>query len=195
MKKSGNFRGKKHGSKLWFYVLLSGFILIAFLALQHPKIKQTAQNLDPTLYTVKTFYDGDTIGVDMNGKEEKVRFIGIDTPETHKPNTPPQCYGQQASDRMKQLIGTQKVRLENDYTNTNRDRYDRLLRYVYLPDGTFLNQKQVQEGYAFAYTGFPFQMKKEFLKFEKEAKDKNLGLWANCQIIQKDGFIHTNDVK
>jgi len=99
------------------------------------KASKNLQKNDPGLYTVTRFVDGDTIAVDMNGKTEKVRFIGVDTPETHKPNTPVQCYGPAASAFTKNFIGKNKVRLDSDPLSTNRDRYDRLLRYVYLPDG------------------------------------------------------------
>ena len=85
-------------------------------------------------YYVTKVADGDTIEVDMSGVTERVRMIGVDTPETHKPNTPVQCYGPQASDYTKNLLTHQSVRLEADPTNDNRDRYDRLLRYVYLND-------------------------------------------------------------
>src|SRR6476661_3307680 len=100
------------------------------------KAGQTAMVNQPGLYTVSHFVDGDTIAVNMNGKTEKVRFIGIDTPETHKPNTPVQCYGPAAAAFTKNTIGSQRVRLVSDSLSTDRDRYDRLLRYVYLADGT-----------------------------------------------------------
>src|SRR6266545_1080397 len=71
-----------------------------------------AEQANPGLYHVTRFVDGDTIIVDMNGKNETVRLIGVDTPETHRPNTPVQCYGPAASAYTKNLIGQQKVRLE-----------------------------------------------------------------------------------
>src|SRR6185369_1272058 len=80
--------------------------------------QQIAQE-NPGLYSVARFVDGDTIVVDMAGKNETVRFIGVDTPETHKPNTPVQCYGPAAAAYTKNTIGTQKVRLQADPTNQN----------------------------------------------------------------------------
>ena len=139
----------------------------------------------PGFYKVVKVSDGDTITVDMNGKQESVRMIGVDTPETHKPNTPVQCYGQEASDYTHNILGSgATVRLEADPTNDNRDRYDRLLRYVYLPDGTLYQKTLVQQGYGFAYTSFPFQKKDEFIQAQSAAQAAKLGLWGACQTKQ-----------
>lgn len=147
----------------------------------------------PGLYRVVKFDDGDTIEVDMNGIVETVRFIGVDTPETHKPKTPVQCYGPEASSYTKQLIGNQKVRLQADSLDTNRDRYGRLLRYIYLPDGTLAEQKLITEGYGFAYTFFPFEKASEFSAYEQQAKAAGKGLWSACQVqVSADGGQHTN---
>jgi micrococcal nuclease len=144
---------------------------------------------------VVKFDDGDTITVDMNGTTETIRFIGIDTPETHKPNAPVECYGKEASANTKTIIGNQRVRLEADPLNTNRDRYGRLLRYVYLPDGTLLEEKILSEGFGFAYTSFPFSKKTEFVKLESSAKNQKLGLWEQCEItVDSSGRKHTNPV-
>ncbi len=142
---------------------------------------QTAEQNQPGLYTVAHYVDGDTIDVNMNGNIETVRFIGVDTPETHKPNTPVQCYGPQAAAYTKEIISKYgKVRLQADPLDTNRDRYGRLLRYVYLPDGTLLDEQLVQKGYGFAYLGFPFSLKEQFAKDEQTAQAAKLGLWAAC---------------
>jgi micrococcal nuclease len=92
--------------------------------------------------------DGDTIVVHIGGRDENVRILGIDTPETHKPNTPVECFGPEASDRMTALLprGT-TVRLVRDVEA--RDRYGRLLAYVYRDsDGLFIDLTMVSEGYA-----------------------------------------------
>lgn len=156
---------------------------------------QQIEQQNPGLYSVARFVDGDTIVVDMNGKNETVRMIGVDTPETHKPNTPVQCYGPAASAYTKNLIGTQKVRLEADPTNQNRDRYNRLLRYVYLPDGKLVEEELIQNGYGFAYTSFPFTKKQTFVDLEKQAKDANKGLWANCTVTDQNGRKQTNNAE
>lgn len=136
----------------------------------------------PGYYKVEQFIDGDTIAVDMNGNTEIIRFIGVDTPETHRPNTPVQCYGTNAASYTKSLIGTHPVRLEADPLNTNRDRYSRLLRYVYLPDGTLVESRLISEGYGFAYTSFPMVKANDFERLEATAKKVGRGLWSACEI-------------
>jgi micrococcal nuclease len=155
---------------------------------------QSAEQSQPGLYRVSRFVDGDTIAVDMNGKTEKVRFIGVDTPETHKPNAPVQCYGPAAAAFTKHLIGQNKVRLESDPLSTDRDRYDRILRYVYLPDGTLVNERLIRDGYGFYYPYFPFSKSKQFATVQTTAQSEHRGLWANCQPHQTDrgGYI-SND--
>jgi micrococcal nuclease len=130
----------------------------------------------------------------MNGTDETIRFIGVDTPETHKPNTPVQCYGPAAAAYTKQRIGQDRVRLVADRLTTNRDRYNRLLRYVVLNDGTTLNKDLIQKGYAFAYD-FPFARLQEFHEAMDSAKSAARGLWGNCQPYQDPatGQWHSND--
>jgi len=143
--------------------------------------KQAAQINQPGLYRVVEFVDGDTIAVDMNGTKETLRFIGVDTPETHDPRKAVQCYGKAAAAFTKNLIGSSSVRLEADPLNTNRDRYNRLLRYIYLPNGTLVNAEIIKQGYGFAYLSFPFTKADEFRQYETQARNANRGLWSNCQ--------------
>lgn len=140
----------------------------------------------PGLYRVSNFADGDTIEVDMNGVKETIRFIGVDTPETQDPRTSVQCFGKAASEFTKNFIGQNRVRLEADPTNTNRDRYNRLLRYVYLPDGQLVNAEIIKQGYGFAYILFPFEKMNEFREYERQAREQGIGLWGSCD-IQQDG--------
>lgn len=148
----------------------------------------TTTSIAPGYYRVDHFVDGDTIAVDMNGNTETVRMIGIDTPETHKPGTPVQCFGPQAAEYTETLIGRSSVRLQADPLNTNRDRYNRLLRYVYLPDGRMVEEELLKNGYAFAYTQFPFQKLEEFSQAETTAETAKVGLWSACQVeIQDNG--------
>jgi len=141
---------------------------------------------NPGLYSVTRFSDGDTITVDMNGQKETIRMIGVDTPETHDPDVPVQCYGPAASAYTKNLIGQNKVRLEADPTNQNRDRYNRLLRYVYLPDGRLVQAELIKNGYGFAYTLFPFTKKDEFVRLQSQAETASKGLWGNCSPFQEE---------
>jgi micrococcal nuclease len=177
--------------------LLVSLVIAVYIALAQTGAvkmpKQAVEQKQPGLYAINHFVDGDTISVNMGGSVETVRMIGVDTPETHRPNTPVQCYGPEAAAYTKQLIGSNRVRLQADQLDTNRDRYDRLLRYVYLPDGTLLQAKLIQEGYAFAYTGFPFEKKNEFISYEQQAKAAKKGLWATCQVtVESTGREQTN---
>jgi len=156
---------------------------------------KTARNNQPGYYRITKFDDGDTIVVDMDGHDETIRFIGVDTPETHRPNTPVQCYGPEAADFTKSYIGQNRVRLEADPLDTNRDRYGRLLRYVYLPDGSLVEDKLVSEGYAFAYTQFPFEKKERFVAEQQSAQQANKGLWAACQVHTDSGRQQTNSIQ
>jgi micrococcal nuclease len=169
-----------------FTALVSLFITLILLGAQQLGWLEPATDLakqqQPGTYKVVRYSDGDTIVVDMDGREERIRFIGIDTPETHKPGAPVQCYGPAAAAHTKNLISAAggRVRLAADNLGTNRDRYDRLLRYVYLPDGRFVNEINIREGYAFYYPYFPFSKKLQFAAAQAEAQAANRGLWGNC---------------
>lgn len=147
---------------------------------------QKVESAQPGLYAIDHFIDGDTIAVDMNGTVEEVRFIGVDTPETHKPHTPVQCYGPNAAAFTKSQIGSGRVRLASDPYSTNRDRYDRLLRYVYLPDGRLLNEELVQQGYGFYYPYFPYTKSAQFRQDEMQAQAAKRGLWSACTPTPSD---------
>jgi micrococcal nuclease len=118
--------------------------------------------------------DGDTI-VLSNG--EKVRLIGVDTPETKHPQKPVEYYGKEATAFTKKMVGGKVVKLKYDVQD--RDKYGRLLAYVYLVDGTFLNAEIIKQGYGHAYTRFPFKYMDEFRQYEKEAREAKRGLWAD----------------
>jgi len=132
-------------------------------------------------YEVLSVVDGDTIILESN---ERVRYIGIDTPETVHPEKPVECFGKEASDYNRGLIWGKKVYLEKDLTD--RDQYGRLLRYVYVLDGQgrriFVNLELVKQGYAQVAT-YPPDVKHqdEFLQAQEEARQLNQGLWGNCR--------------
>lgn len=179
---------------------LTGVLIWALLYTVLPKTnidssKIISTEAAPGFYMVTKVYDGDTIGVSMDGRQEKVRFIGVDTPETHKPNSPVECYGKQASDFTTKLLSDQQVRLEPDPINQNRDRYQRLLRYVYTKDNQLVNAQLIKEGYGFAYLSFPFTKADEFRQYQTDARNLNKGLWAgSCIIEDKNGRNKTNEL-
>jgi micrococcal nuclease len=120
--------------------------------------------------------DGDTL--ELDGKE-RVRLIGVDTPETVHPNKPVERFGKDASAFTRRMAEGRRVRLEFD--QELRDRYDRTLAYVYLEDGTFLNAEIIRQGYGHAYTRFPFKYLEEFRAYEREARTNRRGLWADTR--------------
>ena len=131
--------------------------------------------------TVIYVTDGDTIGVKIDGVEERVRLIGIDTPETKKPNTPVQCFGPEATAFTKSLLpeGT-ALYVERDVEA--RDIYGRLLAYIYRSaDGMFVNMEVIGRGYARPLTIPPnVAHADEFVVAARNAEASNVGLWAGC---------------
>jgi micrococcal nuclease len=132
--------------------------------------------------------DGDTIRVDVGDREETVRLILIDTPETHDPNNPPECYGAEATAFLEGLLPVgSALYLETDVSE--RDRFGRLLRYVWLERGDevyLVNEAMVRSGYA-AQSTFPPDVKyqeriQEAARFSRE---HGYGLWSACQTDAK----------
>lgn len=115
-----------------------------------------------------------------NGKRQKVRYIGIDTPESVDPRKPVQCFAKEATAKNKELVEGSRVGLEKDVSET--DRYGRLLRYVYKED-LLVNQLLVTEGYAYAVS-YPPDVKYQelFKQAEVKARTENKGLWGTCPI-------------
>jgi micrococcal nuclease len=127
-------------------------------------------------YKVIEVIDGDTIIIE-NG--EHIRYIGVDTPETVHPSKPIECFGKEASDRNKELVEGKIVFLESDVED--KDEYGRLLRYVYIPQGS-VSAILISGGYGYSYY-FPPNEKHydDFLKLELQAKSSRVGLWSKCQ--------------
>jgi micrococcal nuclease len=132
---------------------------------------------------VKRVVDGDTIVVHVGGRDERVRLIGIDTPETVDPRKPVQCFGKEASDHTKALLpaGT-AVRLERDAEA--RDRYGRLLAYVYrASDGLFVNLELARDGYAQLLTIPPNVTYVDQLRAAvAAARHEGRGLWSHVRL-------------
>jgi endonuclease YncB( thermonuclease family) len=130
----------------------------------------------PDLFFVSRVVDGDTIEALINGQSKKVRYIGINTPETEDPNKPVEPYGKEASDKNRDMVEGKYVKLEKDISDT--DKYGRLLRYVYVND-VFVNAELIKMGYANAYSSPPdVKYQSLFAQLEKEARDNNRGLWS-----------------
>ena len=135
--------------------------------------------------TVVQVVDGDTIDVEIGGRSERVRLIGIDTPETKRPDTPIECYGPEASAFTTSLLPVgAKVRIECEVVG--RDDYGRLLGYVHLVAGStapsvFVNMEVIERGFARPLTIEPNStFAREFASAARRAERSDLGLWAAC---------------
>jgi len=126
---------------------------------------------------VTNVVDGDTVDVAIGSQTYRVRYIGIDTPETVDPNRPVQPFGKEASARNKQLVDGKTVYLERDVSET--DRFGRLLRYVWLDESTMVNAVLVSEGLAQVST-FPPDVKyvNLYLDLQRQAREKGAGIWG-----------------
>lgn len=130
-------------------------------------------------YSVTKVVDGDTLAVDIDGEVETIRLIGINTPETVDPRKTVECFGVEASNKAKELLSGQNVRVERDPSQGERDKYGRLLAYVYLESGVSFNKYMVEEGYAYEYTyNVPYIYQNEYKFAEIFAKENEKGLWA-----------------
>ena len=122
------------------------------------------------VFVVKAL-DGDTLEL-KDGR--KVRLIGVDTPELHHPELPVQYFASEAGEYTKKLCEGQNVTLE--FENELTDKYERLLAYVLLPDGTYLNEDLLKRGYGYTYTRFPFSKMDSYLSLEHEARANQRGI-------------------
>lgn len=143
------------------------------------KVIEATETPTEESYNVTKVIDGDTINIDLNGVDTTIRLIGIDTPETVDPRKPVQCFGIEASNKAKELLTDKRVRLEKDTTQGDYDKYNRLLVYVYLENGTLVNKELIREGYGREYTyNIPYNYQFEFKEAEDYARTHELGLWA-----------------
>jgi micrococcal nuclease len=124
--------------------------------------------------------DGDTIQVRVDGRDERVRYIGIDTPEDVKPGTPVQCFARAAAAANARLVAGREVRLVADAEA--RDRFGRMLAYVFrADDGRFVNAELVHDGFARTLTIAPnVRYARRFAGLAAEARRAGRGLWAAC---------------
>lgn len=140
----------------------------------------TSEKIEATFLRV---VDGDTLEVSVNGKRETVRIIGIDTPEVVDPRKTVECFGKEASDIAKKYfeVTDKKIWLEADVTQGNRDKYQRLLRYIFTDDDSIdFGKFMISLGYASEYTySTPYKYQAIYKQAEREARDGQKGLWAN----------------
>jgi micrococcal nuclease len=179
----------------WLLLLAATAALLAgcdIESLATPTVANTNASTTPTVAAdmtltraqVRRVVDGDTIIVVLDGREERLRYIGVDTPESVSPSAPVECYGREAAEANRRLVEGRSVYLEKDVSE--RDRYGRLLRYVFVDDPAgggrlFVNLELVRQGYAQVVT-FPPDVRHAgtFRAAQQEARDAELGLWGAC---------------
>jgi len=127
-------------------------------------------------YLVTRAVDGDTIEIEGG---QRIRYIGINAPESVYPAKEIECYGREAANKNKELVEGKRVKLEKDISEI--DKYGRLLRYVWVGD-IFVNDYLIRQGYAYAVTLPPdVKYSSQFIQAQQEARENSRGLWAGCQ--------------
>jgi len=150
------------------------------------EVEAEEEQVDPRYYwhEVTRVVDGDTVRVKVDGKEESIRIIGMDSPES---TTSKECFGNEASAKAKEFLEGKWVQLERDESQSNRDKYNRLLRYVWFDNGTDFGRRMIEEGYAHEYTySTPYNKQAQYKETYKSAKDGNKGLWSPDTCDGKD---------
>jgi len=168
---------------LFFLALFSGLFCSAFSAddIPAPVTEELLKTLglDKEYHKCVSVADGDTLTLEGLGT---VRLIGVDTPEKNHPQLPVQFMSKEAGSFTEKICLGKKIRLEYDpYDPDKRGTYGRVLAYVYLEDGTFLQEELIKNGFAIAYTKYPLDedRKAMFLAWEREAKNREIGLWKD----------------
>ena len=143
--------------------------------------KASVQSSNPVTsgpYPVSRVVDGDTLWVQRDGKDVKLRLIGIDTPETVDPRKPVECFGEAATTQAQTVLTGHQVMLETDQSQGVLDKYGRELVYVWV-DGKLFNQQMIEGGFAHEYTyGTPYRYQRQFKEAERVASTAGVGLWA-----------------
>ena len=155
-------------------------LVLASCTVAHSEPPVEVRKQDQQTRKVLRVVDGDTL---LLSPAEKVRLIGVDTPETVHPRKPVECYGKEASEFTRKMVEGKTVRLEIDDTNAKRhhkDRYDRTLAYVYLEDGTLLNSEIIRQGYGRIITRYKFRYLDQFRTIQQHAQEEKLGVWFYC---------------
>jgi micrococcal nuclease len=179
----------------------SVFTLVSLIALGYftwiyvyPRLVEK-ESRESELHKVKRVIDGDTFELESG---EKVRLLGIDTPEKYeskKLNSDAERSGQDkktiqklgelASDYAASLISNKRVKLLPEPNHEDKDRYGRLLRYVYLEDGTDFNKRMVEDGYAYAFRKYKISRLDEFIEAERRARLNKRGLWGRVDGLKQ----------
>lgn len=159
-----------------YILLISAILFFGCTEISAPKERE-----EKTInYKIEYIYDGDTLSLIIDGKKEKIRILGIDTPEVDGYRTA-ECYGDDASAYAKEYLKKKRVTLLKSKIGDEKDRYERLLRYVFV-EGKDFGAHLIKEGYAESYKIFPHDRMEYYNELEKEAQENKKGMWneENC---------------
>jgi len=134
---------------------------------------------EPIFYSINHVVDGDTVAINISDDVMLIRIIGIDSPEIDSIYTKQECFGKEASAKLKELLNNKSVRVEYDDSQGMLDKYSRLLAHLFLENGTNVGGYMIDHGYAREYTfNKPYVYQKKFKDAEYVAQEQKLGLWA-----------------
>ena len=125
--------------------------------------------------TVTRIVDGDTVVAEINGTDEKIRIIGINTPESVDPRRPVECFGKEASSQAEKLLLHKKITLNN---YKERDTHGRVLSYIQLSDGTDFGSRMIESGHAHSFKSYSHDRLASYNNIEKDARANKVGLWS-----------------
>jgi len=185
-------RRRKNGIIFLCLLVVMFFVWLDHALIGHglqltPKSEEQAKASDVEKYHGKTFtimnvIDGDTFDIDIpDGQSEctRIRLLGIDTPEIYSEQSGVMYYGPEAAEFTKKLALGKSVTVYLDSPNPTRGKYGRLLAYVKLPDGGFLNEVLLTEGYAYADSRFSHNFYNKYRQLQSRARSGKKGLWQN----------------
>ena len=177
-------RSGTSSERVFFFVVLGLALLLYPVSQRGLSSMLAVRPPDPEWAKVARVIDGDTIEIELFGEREKVRLIGVDAPETVAPGQPVGCYGPEASEFARKSLEGRVVKLTRSTFGDVRDAYGRLLAYVWVDldhDGQLelFNKVLLERGYA-RVTGFNHDLRREFLRAERGAREERRGLWGRC---------------
>ncbi|MBN2376797.1 MAG: thermonuclease family protein [Sedimentisphaerales bacterium] len=179
-------RRNRHLLKILAALIVAALILSDRLDLLPQSVLPDHKLYHDKTFTVIRVIDGDTLDIDtpdpiQNHPTTRIRLWGVDTPETKHPKFGKMYFGPEAAKFTEDLTLNQPIRVVLEPFEKSRDKYQRLLAYIYLPDDSSLNEKLLAQGYAYADERFSHMFRKKFLELQKQAQRQKLGLWKNVQ--------------
>lgn len=145
---------------------------------ERSEVSAVTEQVDPSQYwhRVVRIVDGDTVVANVDGKDVSIRIIGINSPESTNRT---ECFGIEASNKAKEFLTGKWIQLERDESQSERDKYNRLLRYVWFDNGTDFGRRMIEEGFANEYTyNTPYNKQAQYKETQTAAKERGRGLWS-----------------